>query len=717
MTAIVYVVVALAVSTALGWAVLAPLPEERLRTLVPAFPLVGVAFLAAVSSWTSFVVAAAGSLMVAAVVAGVVAVVAIRRGARPWRIGRGPVRAAIGLLAGGAVVGAVALLPSLWAGDARPISPNPSHDVFYYVTQAEYLIDHDITPVPAFAPEGPSLDAMTPAEQPIRSSLTFPVRIGQPLVHAALSVASGTSPRDQAMAAMAVWISLMVPAGYVAGRLLGFGRCGGAAAGILTGSSALLVQQAYQQNADSLLGVCLGVLAVAVAAASLKERDLAWPAVVLLAGVVAVYTELLLFVAPAVAGVVLLQRWPQIRADILRMAGIVVGALVLAGPGAVRGVASLVLNDRSGDAIGSPLFSEGWWPAAARVVGATSLIAPAGASRTGVVLVVVAVAGLLLALLTAPWRRMWWPMLAVGGVYLAMATIGHHGYTQLRTAVLFTPFVTLAVVDGWRGLVDRLGVLAARRPRFRGVRTVLVVCLAMTVVVFPLVNLRAAPHGLDRAYALSRHVDDDFAEAASWISDLRGGDGEDVTVVVPDFFSQLWLSEALRDHRLTSYVSLWLDYLGTSRHWAGELDRFVLIGPGAVVDADEGTVVHRNDRFTLIDMSRGPVVVIAPTGMAAEWSHHASPGGGIAGADLATMTVLRSESASTTVYVEVAGLPPDAVVAVVPLGATAVPHLSDSAGGVPLMLTERVSTVIVDTGSDGVGGGPGFELEGVRGGG
>lgn len=707
----------LALLTLVGLAVLAPLRPGHRAPLLPAAPVLGAGLVACVLSWTSFVTSSRGGLAVVAVVAVLLVVVGWRRGTRPWRLDLRAVAVGAALTAVGAVAATVASLPSVWAGDTRPIHPNPSHDIFYYVAEAAWLTEAPISPVPELGAV-PGEGTMAPADQPIRSALTFPVRIGQPLVHSAVLLVSGTEAVDAPMAVLALWVALVAPAAFVGGRLLRLPPAAAGALAVLVGSSALLLHQAYQQNSDSILGVATGLLALGAVVAAVQRRTPMAIGALSLASVAAVYVELLLYLVPAVAGAVLLAR--PVRhagARLLRVLRVVALALLLGGPAWVRGVLGLLV-DRSHDASPSPFFSDGWWPAAARVVGATPLTDLPGSSRAGALLVVLAVVGLLVGLLLSRRRAVWWPLVLVGGAAVAVATLDGRGYTQMRSVVLLAPFVTVVVVDGWSSLVR--GVARRWAPGGRDgwwvvARGAVVVGLIASVTVYAAVNLRTGVRSLDRDYALSRHVDESFDDVAEWAQRWGGPDGEDLTVVVPDFFSQQWVGHQLREARAVAYPETWLDYFGTRRHWAGEVDAYVLVGPGAVVDAPAGSVVARNDRFTLVDTRQGDVVVATPVGDPALWSHHVDEEGDLSGSDLAVLTVLRSSGEVGPVDLLLDGVPAGTPVAVSVDGSALGTSTTGPAGSIRVDLGDRsTAALVIDLGADGVGGGGTFELEGVR---
>ncbi len=226
-----------------------------------------------------------------------------------------------------------------------------------------------------------------PADNPMRAALALPLRIGQSMAQAALMVATGGEPVNSVMVLTALWALLVAPAAFVAARLPRVRRALAAAVAVVSATSAILVQQAYQQNVDALLGVGLALLTVASCVAAAERRVPVPFAALVLAGLVAVYTEYALFVAPAVLGAVLQRR--RHRGTAVRRSLAVLALAVLVAPTAwVRAVGVLAI-DRAADAAASPLIRDGWYLAVSRLVGAAPLTGTA-ASRS-----VIALAGLL----------------------------------------------------------------------------------------------------------------------------------------------------------------------------------------------------------------------------------------------------------------------------------------------------------------------------------
>jgi hypothetical protein len=716
---VVFLVVSVTVLSVLGLAVLTPVRRAHRDVLLPAAPLLGAALLAVVLATTSYVLSAGGGLVVALVVAAALVALGVLRGGRPWRAGRGAVGVALVALVLGIPGAAVALVPSSWVGGVGAMSPNDSHDIFYYVSEAAWLAGGTISPAPVVGVE-PLAGAATPGYAPLTASLALPLRIGQPMVQAALNAVTGQDAAATAMAVAALWVLLIAPAAFTAARLLRTGVWAAGAVALLAASSALVVQQVYQQNVDALLGSGLALLAVGTCLAAAHRRIPVWPAALVLGALVSVYTEYALYVGPAVVGGVLLTRrrgwWRRVR----RALAVLALAVLLTPTSWVRGIGTVLIR-RDGDLMDSPLFSDGWATSLARVVGTLPLTSTGPASRATPLLVAALVLGLLLSVLVARHRGAWLGLLVVGGGYVAVLTAGHHGYTQMRAVSLLLPLLLLASTAGWAGLVHRVvratrvRAGAGRRHTRVGVRRSVAAAVLVLVGLAggaAVLNLRAAPAGLVRAEVEARTVDEDFREAARWVADRGGADGQDVTVAAPDLFDQMWIAYALRDDALVSYPSLRADYLRTGEYWAGETDRWLLVGRGAAVDAPPDAVVAENDRFALLDTAVGPVTVALP-GVSGGWYPFALDDI-MVGPDLGSVLVWRSATdtgpleltlrvaQATEVTVSVDGGPPT----VLPVVGqeVRVPLAADVPSG---------AEVRVDLEGDGVNAGQQFELRGV----
>lgn len=615
---VLLVAVAWALLALAGVAVLAAVPPTARAALLPAAPLVGAAFLVVGLHATGIVLPVRWGLVVLAVVAVALVAVGSRRGClRPFAD-----RASLGWTAAAVAVGAplagIAAAPSLALGDGRVVSPAGSHDAFWYVSVSRWLQSHSILDVPDI-PAAPAAAADgVLADGPTVSSLTAPLRVGQELVQAALNTVTGTAPTDTFSPWIAAWV-LLVPGGCLAAAvLMGLSRWVGLAAGVLIAGSAVLVQQVYSQNAASVLGIALvlPVLGCVVAALDRRPPVPLLLAALMLSGVVGTYTEYAPFLAPALAGAVLLRR--QGLGRTVARAAALLGLAIAIAPLVWWRALGTILGVRGGaaDAWPSPFLAR---PQIVinRLVGAGPLSGGFDLSLIALALGALVFVGMVLAVVLGPQRGMWLGLLAVGLAFLAYLSVQRLGYTHRRAVEIAVPLALFMCAAGWAALVDRLrgrhpasadrpvGRLAPALPM--AVTAALLACL----VVWTGVNVRSSLASDDDVDLAGRHVDEAYAEAQGWVEEI-GDDGEAVSVLVPDFFEQHWIAMALADEKAVEYPAVRADYFRTESFWSGGADRFWLVGDGVQVDADEGVVVETNARFRLLDLEQGEAVVAAP---------------------------------------------------------------------------------------------------------
>jgi hypothetical protein len=650
----------------LGLAALSALPSRGRELLLPAAPVFGAALLAVVMSTTSRFWSALWGLLATVVVAAAIVLLAVYRGRRPWAFSRPSVRTAAlawlvctpGLL--------VALVPSWIVGDNLALMPNGNHDSYYYAAESAWLHDNSISPGPDFS-GNPGEGNATPAYGPMLKSLDHALRVGQPMVHAALDTAMGTQSVQTVTPLIALWAFLVGPAAFVAARLLR-ARFGAAlAAATLSTSSAILLQQTHQQNMDSLLGASLALLSIATVLAALRapsQRDEetppdpsageafsvgVWPAVVTVAALVAVYTEYSLFVAPTILGAVFLGRWRGLGSRLGR--GAIIGLLaVLAAPGAwliaVRGLS----EDHGGPIVGSPFFSDGVFYALVRALGVTPNGGMTDSTKLLAALTLVVtflglatLIGVVASIVRGAHRGAWIGLLVVAVPYLLRLTFAHLGYGQSRAISVVMPIVILVAVLGWSDLYPRVRAFLTRT-RLSPVRIdrALVAASVLAVIATAAVNLNAVSVAVDPPLVRKLHYDGTYAQALTWAEAHGDQDGRAVSVVNPDLTSQMWLAYTLRHLPLVSYPRLRFDYLERTEFWAGEIDPYYIVGAGAVYAG--GDVLEKNERFTFVDFSVHRGVVAFPNDQMGWWPD-AKPDGAMNGPDRARVLVLANHLA------------------------------------------------------------------------
>jgi len=615
------VVLAWTLLAVIGWLLLAPLSRERRDALLPAAPLFGAAFLVVVLHDLTLVLSVGTGVWLVAPLLVLLGVVATRRDPT-WVRPSGAALRALGLtVACGAVPAFFALAPSLSTGDSGVIQPSPNNDAYYYVTVADWLQDHPATDVPdieATPEEGGDPPSYTAA----KAQLTQHLRIGQELTHAAVSTVLGVSPEETWYPLTALWVLLMPAAGVAAARFLRFHLVTGLLLGTAVSLSSLVFFQLAAQNSDSLLGIALVFLALGGVVRAVGRDPLAppWLAGLSLTALVGTYTEFVPLIAPALVVAVLVRP----RSDALRALRAAVPVLlfaVLCAPLVwVRAVRSLLfLGQIQSDNLPTAFAGAPLPAIVARFFGLTSI-----ESEDAPVLLLLLVAVFVLtgvgAALALSGRRWFFATLLGVGLFLSiyMTTVRERPYTQQRIVQLLLPLVLLVVAVGWDRLWRAAGARRAagsgrrRRDHPRRAQVVVAVLGVAGAALFAITN-GVVDHRMRLSdQAELRHVGPEFEEAAGWVRDVGGDDGEKASVLVGDFFSQLWITDALRGETGVASPSLFVSYQGQTSYWDGKPRRWLLTDRSAIKRADDGVVVKQNDRFALLDLSQGRAVVAVP---------------------------------------------------------------------------------------------------------
>jgi hypothetical protein len=749
--------------TVVGLLVLAAVRPELRNKLMPAAPLVGAAFLVVGLHGTGLFLPVRFGLPVVALAALAVAGVGLRRRTlRPF-VDRSGIVWTLVSLAVAVPFTLVALAPSLMLHDSRIVSATVNHDAFWYVSVDSWFQDHTLleTPHIAMAPDVPGHAVEDVpgvlADGPAVVAQTTPMRVGHDLVQAALNVATGTSPVVTFSPWLAAWV-LLVPGGCVAAvSLLRLHRGFGLAAGVLIASSHVLVVQVYNQNAASVLGVALAPLALAGVVAALDRRAPVLLAGVLLSGLIGIYTEYTPFVAPALVGATLLRR-RDLRGAVVRAAGVVAAAVLVAPYVWVRAIQSLFGSSRAVEAVSDSPFRDA--PAEVilnRLVGVGPVDAGVTPSNVALVLGSLVVLGCVLAIGLSRFRGLWIGMLAVGLPFIVWLSVGQLGYTQRRSIDIVHPLVLVMAVIGWGELLRRItarrdpgppragapagdendgetepgtrlidpvpaggsrtagatllaspviaGVLSepvttrvVRRTRPQLPVVVISLGLLATTLVWAGMNARSNLHSFVESDLARRHVDDTFSDAAQWVRDVGGREGQDVSVLVPSFFEQQWIAYELADEARVEYPGVRPSYLRTESYWRGGTDRFLLIGKGVQFDADPGVVVFANARFQMLDLSRGAAVVLAPHALTS-WNTEVRGDGGFTTLGSAKALVLRSPSAEEDVAITLRAefpVPFDATVSAPGQAPVVVDEMTQQPVDVDLRLPAGNGPVVVD---------------------
>ncbi len=620
------------VLTVVGIAVLAPAAPDVKRRLLIFAPVLGAALLSSVLHWTALLVPVpAGLAGVVLVLAGCL-VVAQRRGRLRWRWTRAEAVLISATTAIGVAAAVLSQLPAMIAGSSRAmsVSGNRSMDAIFYVSEADWLRQQRIWPRPTIS-ELPGEGALLLAHGPASAAIDRPVRMGQPMVHATIDTVLGADAADTLIPLLGLWVLLVAVATAGAARLLGARWWVALLAGAAGGFSSPLLQQVYNQNSDSLLGVSLAIASVAVGVLAARQWRFVLPAALLLAGTAAVYTEYLVFVLPALGAAVLLARKGTRVGAFKRAAAAGAVAVVISPFAWYRGARTMLLGLRGGDQDDrSSWFAHADpWVSIGRALGTEGFYAGSSFRWLTLVALVAAVAALVAALLLR--RRDGWlyGLLLFAALYVGYLTLAQRGYSQQRAVILLVPLVLVAVALGWEAIAARV----RWHPR--------VVVAAVLVATVPVIGVNAAVASTDFSvdFAERQQYDEDFDEAVSWVEE-RGG--KDVLVASPDFFEQLWLAYGMRTEPDTSFADVNSTYLRRDTFWDGEPRRYLLVGSGAAMHADPAAVVASNDRFVMLDTEAGDVVVAVPG--QGTWAAHADESPAPTGQNGGAFLVLASPS-------------------------------------------------------------------------
>jgi hypothetical protein len=384
-----------------------------------------------------------------------------------------------------------------------------------------------------------------------------------------------------------------------------------------------------------------------------------WPAAIVLAALVAVYTEYALFVAPAVLVGVLAYRSRRYLANLLRAVQILGLAVLIAPTAWYRGAIQLMnFSGSGGDTWPSPFITQGSWVWLNRVMGAGPMAVDSPLAKSAVLFGVVIGAGCLLAVVFSRNRGVWIGLLVVGVGYIAQLTLQQKGYTQSRSIMLFFPLVVVAAAAGWDAFVSFL-----RRHRWRVATRVTSVALVLLVVGWSFVNVRTVRAQVDPAFAAGRHLGPEYQEAQQWVADFGGPAGKDITVLAPDFVENIGLNLTLRDYDQVTYPMENANYLYVDKFWDGGEDPYVLVGAGTQTRVEPSAIVRQNDKFALIDRRVAGGTVIAPIDLPG-WNWFAQGDGSFLGSYGSELIVMQTDPLPADPVVELAAADPGASVPV-----------------------------------------------------
>jgi hypothetical protein len=491
----------------------------------------------------------------------------------------------------------VTLLPELRVGGPVVDQPTLNNDAFSYVTVSDWLRGHS-------ALDQPDTKAGPPAYGYVAFHLDIGLRIGEELLQAANATVNRSDPLRTWFPTMAVWLWLLPGSVMAAAEVLGHDRRLGAVAGVVTGASAVVIGLAYNQNSASLLGIAMAPLVVALLAAVIEDAPLPrWLPAVMVAAFLGTYTEY----APLLAGtlaIALATRGRDATAALARLGRVGVVSVALAPLVYVNAVRSLLHET---DAASSSAFylDNTRVQFANRFLGTASLPHLADPNLVGAIVAVACVAGLAAAVLLDRHRWLWGSLL---GAWVALLLFLEHvhvfPYGHQRAVEITNPLVLFIAVLGWGAAIERAGRAE--------VSTRLAVAGGVVALLYVVANVQRSTEVARSDLVLERHVDPPLHDAAAWAADHGGPAGQDVSVVVDDFFDQLWLAYLLRGEADTSYPTLHPDYFRTEAFVPPGDRRYAVVQRGLPLVADPGVVVGGNERFVFLDLGRGAATVTAP---------------------------------------------------------------------------------------------------------
>lgn len=611
--ALIAVTVYVAMSIVFGFLVLLLVRPTQRAALLPFSPLLGLAGAVVILHWQTWVgpIGAAPWVLPVALLA--LGAVGFFVGARTLPRVTPP---DLLPLVVGVVPVVLALIPSFLFNTSRPVLTSGSHDAAYYISVSRWLIEHPGTVLPDMG-TGPSSGVDSPTYGSALTAIELPFRYGQGLIQAWLSSATGIDLLDGYTPWKAVSLLLVALAAVMLLRSFGVANRWSLVGGLAVSVSLSLLAQFGAQNADCLLGIAFALATVAAVNRRLHADDAdpgipIWVPALLLAATVGVYTELVLFIGPMLVAQVLLRSGGLVRSIGLG-AALVALSFVISPPAWIRGGQAVL-------AVGSGSTNPPLDPIAAIV----TLFGPfrnlvidprlADVRWLGVVFLVglaaVGILGIALAVRSRRSRAAAIGALAAAVLVLPYVASQGYEYAFSRGVDMFTPMLICLAVAGF-ATVPTL----TPQPVVRW--------LARAVVV-GWIAVNVAAYGVSLTSDSSdRWVSPEFDEAREWMTERSIGDGDNLGMVVPVFFDQVWMVDQLRGLPDVSYPYLRgdLGYVGTDlpeffEDGRSALPPFLLVGQGIAADAP---VLERNEKFTLLDLGASSYAVAMPASPNASW--------------------------------------------------------------------------------------------------
>ena len=631
MIAFALTALAFVVATLLGLCLVAALGRRGEKYVVLS-PVVGIAFAVCVLHWQTLIMGVGTANWMMPGIAALIFVVALSRRRISFPVlGSGLLRALPAWVAGG-IASLIALVPSFVAGTNRVIMPSGSHDGFYFVEVARWLMRSPGSVLPEML-RGPAADLNSPVFGPARATILTPLRFGQELFQGWLSSITGVDLVDSFTPWLATYAWFIGVGATFLLQAMRVSRILAALGGFATAASFPVLTQGLVQNADSLLGIALATSTIAMTVMIFgppgdEGRAPLWLGSLFLAATVGTYVELVVFVGPALAVIVLLARWRDIPMRLARAAAMIILAVVAAPLAWFRGAQSLLyLENYSGQTTGH--FT--WGSALLTFLGSlrnlidrpneAGLAAGSGVPIISVLAVIVLV-GVVAALFSRTIRPVAIGVVGGGGAMLALLVVRGSEYTFRRASDILIPIVVCVVIAGLSTILGpgRRGGVARRPIGVALVASGLIVSVSASVASFA-VDVRA-PWG-------HRVVDEDFTQAREWVGRYATATGANVGVTVPNFFDALWITDALAGLPDVSYPVLRGDlgylYVQSFEDPGPDDATYLLIGDGVDAAVPERSILERNDRFELISLTNANgFAVTYPVSPTERWSFDVS---------------------------------------------------------------------------------------------
>ena len=598
----------LAVLSIIGLLVVALAPAREASQNAIAAPIIGVVavslFHAAVGA--IFPTRVSTVILIAAVLAGFVRVARSRRSEFADALTR--LRGAPLLLAMG--LPALIFGSAVFADGPALVRTGQTFDVYAFVAAADWVDNHRYTDLP-IASEDP------PGDLYAAGHLAADLRLGNEQTITSLAFLLGGLDEMQLMQAVqGLWIILLALGAGTLALSLGTGHRRAAVVAMVIPLSPLLIAQLFDQNVASLLGIAAGLCTVGAVHLSLVRPSRANGLIAgfFLAGLAAIYSELLILVLPVVT---ILFLWTltaaKSRLDCWRwLTGAVTATVVVGLVPWYRTVLSMSGHASRGRDI--PGYLSPFDPThssvatvAARVIGEHGYFEGNGISSVGIALIVLMLIGIVAALLTPASRKAALAVVVawVAVVFLLTARSGLQ-YPQFRAIEFTTPFLLTISVIGLMLLTSHISWPLLGEGALFAVSLAVVLLWAET-----LASLNSRADDFRTSVPL-----DGVAQAESWIESVGA---ENVLIIESEVEHQLALIHNLKDHPGIAYAALEPSYVGkpSESHWNGERRSYLLVGRSELRSSDTASPVESNQLFEFYRSTDLDLSILAFTAMRA----------------------------------------------------------------------------------------------------